>query len=141
MAKVDDVRNKVQRILAEKFGSARVDSDGDFFVTYQSAVVFVRVRDWMDSGTVVKIFSHVLRDIKVTPEVYKWVATNSINPMFGAFGLAEGDHPTILLSHNLLGDSLDPDELLNAVAAVAIMADEQDDKLQKMFGGRRMIED
>ena len=53
MTKVDDVKAKVQRMLTNHFGSVRIDKDGDFVVTNQSAVVFVGVKLWGDEDVII----------------------------------------------------------------------------------------
>jgi hypothetical protein len=43
----------------------------------------------------------------------------------------------MVLQYSLLGDFLDPAELLNAVRAIVIVADILDDEVVNEFGGRR----
>jgi hypothetical protein len=43
----------------------------------------------------------------------------------------------MVLQYSLLGNFLDPEELLNALRAVVLMADILDDEVTKEFGGRK----
>ncbi|MFT4089006.1 MAG: hypothetical protein QM658_17985, partial [Gordonia sp. (in: high G+C Gram-positive bacteria)] len=47
----------------------------------------------------------------------------------------------VSLKHNLLGDFLDPEELMSAVYGLAFVADDVDDELKAKFGGLRFHED
>jgi hypothetical protein len=71
--------------------------------------------------------------------LYKWVATSGQERFFAHVRIIEGDsnQVMIILEHDLLGDYLDPDELMNVVLSVMVTADEWDDELQKMFGGEK----
>ena len=46
----------------------------------------------------------------------------------------------VLLSHNMIGDNVDRDELLAAVGVLGTVADRLDDELKKEFGGTRWID-
>jgi hypothetical protein len=46
----------------------------------------------------------------------------------------------ILLKYSILGDYLDPEELLNAVRAVILMANLLDEEITEEFGGTRFID-
>ena len=136
---IDDVKAKVQRILSDKLGSVRIDNDGDFVLQNGSSVGFVKVRSWGDDETIVKVWSPILSKVKPSPQLYKWVATSGQERFFAHVRIIEGDsnQVMIILEHDLLGDYLDPDELMNTVLSVMLGADEWDDELQKMFGGER----
>ena len=137
------VKEKVQRILAESLGSVSVDKDGDFFVRFESAVVFVEVLEMKDDVTWVKSYSIMLSGVPLNPEVYRWFATEGQEYFLGHARVAERDDGTgtIKFEHVLLGDLLYPEELNWAVLALGRTADDLDDQLQARFGGKRFIED
>jgi len=139
---IDQVKAKVQRILTETFGSVSVDQDGDFFTRFDSAVVYIRPFEKSDEVTLVRTWSIMLRDVPLTPEVYRWVATEGQAFFFGRAQLfeEEGGKGSIHFSHNLLGDFLDPEELQWAVIALGNSANELDDQLQSRFGGRKFLD-
>ena len=138
---VEEVRSKVQRILTERFGSVRVDQDGDFGIQNESAVAFVRVNEWGEE-TVVHVTAYVLMDVPLSPELYEWVATEG-SYFFGHVRINREDGAatgTLVFNQTLLGDFLDKAELINALDSVAIIANQLDDELQGRFGGQKFIE-
>jgi hypothetical protein len=137
---IDAVRSKVQRILTDMLGSVTVGADGIIILHNGSTAGIVDVVDWGDGDTIVKITSPMLSNVRLTPEVYEWVATEGQNKWFAHARVARESetHGRILWEYDLLGNSLDPDELKHAVSAVMVGADEQDDELQKRFGGTKV---
>lgn len=138
----DQVAAKVQRMLTDFVGSVRVDQEGNFRLKFDSAHIFVGVNEWRDDRTLVKVWSPVLRDVTLTPDVFRWVATEGQYRFFAHAKVLENDNGvgTIIWEHDLLGDYIDTEELRLAVASVALGADELDDELQAKFGGRRGID-
>jgi len=143
MPTVDQVKNKVLRMMANNF-EVKVDSDGDVVIRYESAVCWVSVRDWHSDkegrNTIVQVRSPILWNVKMTPAVYQWVATEGQKYYFGAVsvGIDEGQTEGALwLKYSLLGDNLDAPELETAVVCVLGDANRLDDELQKKFGGKR----
>ncbi len=55
-------------------------------------------------------------------------------------GALDEEHGAILVEYDLLGDHLQEDELMTALATIARLADRQDDVLQLRFGGARAFE-
>ena len=135
---VEVVREKVQRTLTSKLGSVRIDSDGEFVLENESALGFVRVFEWGDGQTVVKVWSPLLREVAMTADLYKWVATEGQNYYFGHARVIsqDGQSGMIVWEHDLLGDYLDEEELMAAVYGVAGTANEIDDDLKSKFGGK-----
>jgi hypothetical protein len=137
------VSQKVQRILTDMLGSVQVRKNGTFYMTNDSAAIIVEVREWGDE-TIVKVFSPMLRNVRPTEEVFRWIATEGQSFWFAharAYIRDEDGLCDILMEQDLLGDTLDPEELRTAVSAVAISANDLDDKLQSRFGGIRWTDD
>ncbi len=141
MSNVDQVKAKVQAILTEK-APVSVDRDGDFSVPVGSTRVFVRVLPHPnDEATLLHIAAPVLSGVPLTPELYEYVALHTDQLIFGHLALnVEDNGGFLLVSHMLLGDYLDGDELLYGVFGVAASADALDDDLQKRFGGKRFAD-
>lgn len=139
---VAEVKEKVQRTLAKEFGTISVDADGDYWVTAGSARVYVAVKEWGERS-VVDVFAQTNFGLTPSPELYEWVAKHTSSYRFGHVSLIEFDDGSARVDfrHLLLGDFLDPDELLVAVRAVGITADEIDDEIKDRFGGRRFHDD
>lgn len=141
-ANVLEVKDRVQRLLVDFVGPVQVDSDGDFTFRMGSARVFIRVvphgRD--AQNTVVSIMSPTNLRVPPSPELFRYVATTGY--VFGdLMAIEREDGVYVHLSHNLLGDFLDPDELKWAVGAVASTADDVDDEIHDKFGGSRFHEE
>lgn len=136
------VRDKVARILAANF-VVGLDSDADFTLRHGSCRVFVSV--WQhddDTPIVISIHAPLLADVEPSPELFKHVALHADDNVWGHLHANETDGKiTLGFSHMLLGDYLDEQELVLAVGAVLGTADELDDELQKLFGGRRFHEE
>jgi hypothetical protein len=140
---VSTVVSKVQRILLDEFGSADMVDDGVFRLRNDSAVGFVRVREWHDS-VIVKIWSPILRDVILTPELFEWVATEGQDRFFSHARVIRDDSDDsmgmIVWENDLLGDFIDPAELRGVVISVMVGANALDDELQDRFGGVKAID-
>jgi hypothetical protein len=55
----------------------------------------------------------------------------------GSFSLVGSD---VFFSHSLFGRSLEPRNFLNAIAAVATVADDYDDRIVARYGGETALE-
>ena len=141
MPTVEETTQKVQRILVSEFNGVQLKPDG-YSIKVGSTAVHISVHKWRerDDGTistVIGLWAPIAREIPPSPDLFRWAATTEHT--FGAIHVNELDDGTCLASfdHALLGDYLDPDELANAVAAVALTADELDDEAVQRFGGKR----
>jgi hypothetical protein len=137
-ANIATVTQKVQRILTDMLGSVQVGQSGAFFLTNDSAAIFVDVQEWGDE-TVVKIVSPMLRGVRPTEEVFRWVSIEGQSFWFAHARVVVRDEGLcdIFMEQDLYGDTLDPEELRTAVSAVAFSANDLDDELQSRFGGSR----
>ena len=91
----------------------------------------------MDDGqnTIVTINAFTNYRVPPTQEFCHFLATNNTY-FFGALNAFEReDGANVRLSHTLLGDFLDPEELKVAVALLAGTADSIDTQIQQKFGG------
>ncbi len=142
-ANVDVVKAKVQAILTEN-GPVQIDADGDFSFGMGSTRVFIRVLPHPnDQATVLSIFAPVLINVPRSAELYEFLAMNSDHMIFGHLTLAAGesdDTGTLLVTHKLLGDYLDAEELMYAAVGVVGVADQIDEDLQAEFGGKRFAD-
>ena len=122
-----------------KVDTIKRDNDGDIHIPRGSAVVFVRTAD--DDPPRIEIFSPLLEDFTMRPEVF--AAVNAINrntPFAKAY--VDPDNAQIVLTAELhIFDELSPDQLLATIDLVADRADHYDSLLQKRFGGRTMLDD
>jgi len=144
MATVDATSQKVQRILGAEFSDVRLAKNG-FSVPYESTTAFVEIREWSpdkdgNPRSVVYIWAPIGREVKPTPEMYHWAATDGRQRLFGGVTVIDnegGKDCFLMFDHTLLGDFLDPAELVSAVGAIVTTADEFDEIVRDKFGGKR----
>jgi hypothetical protein len=143
MATVDATSLKVQRILAAEFSDVRLTKSG-FSVPYESTTAFVEVREWSpdkdgNPRSIVYIWAPIGRQVKPSPEMYHWAATDGRKRMFGGVTVVDGEGGDCFLTydHALLGDFLDPAELAMAVGAIVTTANDFDEIVHDRFGGKR----
>jgi hypothetical protein len=139
MGAIDDVRNKVQRILTQH-GRVELDRDGDFVLRQGSAVTFVSVRKGFgEDGTIVSFRCPLVNKVKLTPEVYKWVATEGQHYKLGGCQVVPSrehqDSGSIWFSYAIVGDDLDESELMAGTRATILTSNDLDNQLRDMFGG------
>lgn len=141
MADVEATRTRVQRYLTDEFGPITIDGEGDFSVQHESTRAFARVLEWGEN-TVVSVFAPILFDVQASPALYEYVALKGSDFIFGHIDLFQESDGTLALHfrNTLLGDFLDPDELVSTVVGVAVTANQLDDELQGRFGGKRLID-
>ena len=142
MNMTDTVKGKVQRILADDLGSVEIDRDGDFVVKHESTIVFVSVfafNEDEDSDIVVRCVAPMVTAVPLTPEVFRWVAVEGQRFTFGSCYVVPEENPAngwIYFRYSIVGNDLDSNELLSAVYRTAFTANEYDDKLVELFGGK-----
>ena len=135
-ANILEVKEKVQRYLTDTVGNVQIDSDGDFSFRHGSSQIFVRVAEFNEENTTVRVFSPTNLEVPPSPELYKYIATESHKYIFGRLAVQEQENGLVVIySDTLLGEFLDPDELKIAVIIVAKTADDIDNEIQEKFGG------
>ena len=142
MADLNVVTAKVQRILAKNW-RVELESDGAFLVWFESTGcrITCQQKDDEDDGIVIiKVTAPILFNVPVTNDLFRWVATDGADQMFGNAHLFLDESETtasLFFTEMLLGDYLDEEELNWAVSSVGFTADRLDDELLPVFGGRR----
>lgn len=140
MSNIAGVRERVQTFLTSE-GPVTIDANGRFSIRNGSTNGFIEVKAHGNGeATIVSVLAPLLFGVRLTPELYKYVALHCDDWTFGSLGLwpdETGESGMLVLRHTLLGDYLDKDELMYAVYGVLGTADDIDDELQKQFGGKR----
>jgi hypothetical protein len=104
---------------------------------FGSAAVFIDFNDWQDDSVVITVHSPVLQDID--PEsAGAAAALNLLNDLnrahfFAKFTFRDG---ILIARYDLLGETLQAGELINAVYEIAGAADRLDDELSTTLGGK-----
>lgn len=136
---LDVLRSRIESYLRVKGFSYEVKPKDELWVRQGSTVLTIRAHEWNDV-TVVRLFAPVaLECTSVTPEVMRYLAEKCNDLIFGKFSLDE-ENRIIWYEHALLGDFLDPEELYTALGAVACTADDHDEEISRMAGGKRVID-
>lgn len=138
MANLDAVRNKAQRILTKNLGRVEIDEDGDFIVTYNSAVAFIQVQEGFRDGVIIHIQCPLIKRVRITNELCRWISVEGQHFRLGSCRLSpsdDGKTGMVIFDYALTADDLDESELMNAVGATVLTCDDLDNKLQDMFGG------
>jgi hypothetical protein len=151
MATIEQTTMKVQRILTGPMQlnvQVRGDTMAIHFADTSTQVTFHvselgKDRDG-NPRTVVRVSAPILWGVAPTPALYEWIAREGGNYVFGhVAAFNDGSEPGkvfLLMTHTLLGDYLDEDELAAAMWAVLGSADDLDDELRQRFGGKRYID-
>jgi hypothetical protein len=131
--KVETVTRRVHEMLKAS-GYPFVAEENRVRVERGSSAVFISAQEWQERFVMVELLSPVLNDIAMSEALLQKL--NVLNEKLW-FGKVYWRQDEVWLSHNLLGDHLDSDELIASVGMLAVVADRIDDELQKRFGGKR----
>jgi hypothetical protein len=139
------LQEKVVRYVEDLIGRHEVNEYDEIHFRWGSVHVFLKCRPYGEEDTLVSINVPLLHHVPATPELFRHVAMHADDWYFGHLSATryDGDdaHVKLWLSHTLLGDYLDVEELKSALAAVANTADGLDEDLKASFGGERHHED
>ena len=146
MADLASIKNNVRKILANEFGSISEDNNGSFFIRNESTVAFIDVQDWDHAGQnvgVIEVYAIVAMDLKEVNKDLAVEVTTDLSRRFGSwFFLKNNDgNYNLIFKTDLIGATVDPAELINAVMLVAIVANEEDDKIVRKYGGQVFIKE
>jgi type III secretion system-like peptide-binding chaperone len=128
----------VREYLAELFDDPYEDeADGHFYVRYGSTVLEVSVDPYGPEETAIMVSSYCVQGVAVDEELLRALLELNHQLPFGAFSLVGSD---IYFSHALFGSALERRPLLGAIAAVATIADDYDDRIVEKYGGQTALE-
>jgi hypothetical protein len=137
------VYENTREFLFELFGEVNITVIEDTFALQEgSTFVYVRITVIGERQACVEIFSYAVIDIEVTEELMRYLLTYNLKLVLGAFGLAIDDQGkgTVVLTHTILGDTMNKEELYASVSAIARVADDLDDQIVKAFGGKTSLD-
>ena len=105
---------------------------------FDSAAVFIDFREWQDDSVVIIVHSPVLQDIDPASSPGAAHALNLLNDLnrsffFVKFTFRDG---VLIARYDLLGETLQAGELVNAIYEIAGAADRLDDELADSLGGK-----
>lgn len=140
MADLAAVKNNVRKMLATKFGTVSENEAGDFFINNESSTAFVSIDDWEHDGENVgriTVYSLVAMGVKELSKDLAVELVTELSRPFGSWLAVKRDDGSynIVFKTDLIASTVDAAELINAVILVAIIANEEDDKLVRKYGG------
>ncbi len=142
MAESNDVVRRVTEFAEgylEEFGDSFTKvEDGVFYTKRGSTLVRIEVLPWGEKEALVRVGSEVVAGATLDPKLLTLLLRTNQDATFGAFGLDEDG--TVTLHHALFGTTMDRDELVSAIYAVARAADDWDDKIIADFGGETAVD-
>lgn len=139
MVNRQQIHRQVAAILEANSLKWAETATGGLYLRFSSAGVSIELVEW-GTQTLIEISSHVLTGVDgKTKEILR--ETNALN-MSSHFGrwVYYRDAAAIAVEYDLLGDHLQENELMTALAAIARLADYHDDLLQEKFGGKRAFD-
>jgi hypothetical protein len=144
MADLTSIKNNVRRLLIAEYGSVSEDEDGSYFIRNGSAVVYVDIMDWDHNGQnvgLIRVWSVCVKGLKEINKDLAVELTTDLSRVFGSWKFLRGGDGTygLVFQTHLIGATVDAPELINAVTLVAIVADEQDDKIVRKYGGHVFV--
>lgn len=125
---------RIGRHLRGSFTGVSIDDGGDFAVPFESVITWVRPARWTDGRTVARLWSITNVDVPDDGKLTRFLLTSNADIVFGGFRL-DRSVPAVLLVHYLLGEYLNREELVTAVAAVSTQANLYAPKIRARFGG------
>ncbi len=134
------IKRQVQAIL-ESNGLRWSEEDGGYTLRFASAALLLGFTS-VGHQTVIALRAPVLRDVPIaTGSTALLARLNELNcgSHFGKWAFY-GNERLVVLEYDLLGDHLQENELMTALTTLARLADQQDDLLQREFGGLRSFE-
>ncbi len=128
----------LQKYLQELFDEPYLDEEnGHFYVGYGSTVLEVSVEPYGPEETIIPITAYCVQGVGLEEELLLGLLEMNHELPVGAFCLVGHD---IYYSHTLFGKSLDRKNLLGAIAAVANISDDYDDRIVAKYGGQTALD-
>ena len=133
-----DVYRRVQTYLGELFDEVYHDQEtGHFYVSYGSTVLEISVDPYGPEEAVVMVMAYCVQGVEIDENLLLGLLELNHSLPFGSFSLVGND---IFFHHALFGRTLERKNLLNAVAAVATVSDDYDDRIASKYGGQRALD-
>lgn len=127
---------RVAEYLQELFEDM-LEEEGHFYVQYGSTVLEISVEPYGPEDSSVAVMSYCVQGADFDDELRDGLLALNHDMPFGAFSIVGDD---IFFSYSLFGRTLERSNLLGALAAVAEISDEYDDKIVAKYGGRRALD-
>ena len=133
-----DTYKNVKTYLKELFDEdLHEDELGHFYVSYGSTVIEISVDPYGPEEITVAVMAYCVQEVTVDENLLLGLLELNHTLPIGAFSLVGTD---IFFSYSIFGRDLERRDLLNAVAAVANISDDYDDRIVAKYGGERALD-
>ena len=132
-----EVREKVKTYLKEMVDDF-VEVDGVLSFNYGSVTVNVEVVPWHKEDVLVKVFSYLSENVRLSNDLMKTLLGLNTHLPLGAF--AVGLEDSVIYRYSLAGANLDFNELAAAIHTVATVADSYDEFVREYGGASGRID-
>jgi hypothetical protein len=112
-------------------------ANGHFYVRYGTTVLEISVDSSGSEEAMVTVMAYCVQGVRLEQDLLLGLLELNHHLPFGAFSLVGRD---IFLSHSLFASALDGSVLLGAIAAVANVSDEYDDRIVAKYGGQTALD-
>ncbi len=137
-ARQEETHRQLAEYLDELFDTPYLDSDnGHFYVGYGSTVLEIAVEPYGPEETIVDVTAYCVQGADLRDNLLLGLLELNHQIHVGAFSLVGSD---VFFSHSVFGSALDRKNLLGAIAAVANVADEYDDRIVEKYGGQTALD-
>lgn len=113
------------------------EATGHFYGRFGSTVLEISVEPYGPEEAVVKVMAYCVQGARVDESLRAGLLELNHTLPIGAFSVVGND---VFFSQSVFGRSIEPRNFLGAMAAVATLADDYDDRLVAEYGGETALE-
>lgn len=129
---------KVREHLRELFDEPLFDENtACAYVQYGTTVIEIAVEAYGPEEARVVVMAYCVQGVELDERLLLGLLELNHQLAFGAFSLVDDD---VFLSYTLFGRTVERSNLLGAIAAVANVADEYDDRIVARYGGQTALD-
>jgi len=133
-----ETHERVERYLGELFEDTTYDPEnGHFYVGYGSTVLEISVEAYGPEETILQVTAYCAQGVRLEEDLLLGLLELNHALPVGAFSLVGQD---IFYSQSVLGKTLERNDLLGTIAAVATITDDYDDKIVARYGGQTALD-
>jgi hypothetical protein len=137
-ARVARIRTTIEPVVAalSPDGKPVQDEDGDYILDLGHARVFVAPRALPGPPPpIIRVFAITNAEVTLSSELGLFLSRLNFSLMFGRFSI-DADNASVWFDETLLGEHVTAEELRFTIEMVAGTANEWDQKIASMFGGK-----
>ena len=133
-----ETHDRVESYLGELFEEFTHDEEnGHFYVGYGSTVLEISVESYGPEETILQVTAYCAQGVRLEEDLLLGLLELNHALPVGAFSLVGKD---IFYSQSVLGKTLERNDLLGTIAAVATITDDYDDKIVAKYGGQTALD-